>query len=106
MIRKHIYQDRKIAGIKKIDAYEGELIETKVKRITVNKEPIKDGAPLVYTEKKDGVLPQFNIRTDKWDLVLDKMEAGNRQKLLKAKGMEPKKTDTPTKPDEAEVPST
>ena len=52
MIRKHIYQDRKIAGIKKIDAYEGELIETKVKRITVNEEPIKDGAPLVYTEKK------------------------------------------------------
>lgn len=106
MIRKYIYQDRKIAGIKKIDAYEGELIETKVKRITVNKEPIKDGAPLVYTEKKDGVLPQFNIRTDKWDLVLDKMEAGNRQKLLKAKGIEPDKTDTPTKPDDTGVSST
>jgi hypothetical protein len=106
MIRKHIYQDRKIPGIKKIDAYEGELIETKVKRITVNNEPIKDGAPLVYTEKKDGVLPQFNIRTDKWDLVLEKMEAGNKQKLLKAKGMEPKKTDTPTEPKEKEVPST
>ena len=52
-------------GIKKIDAYEGELIENKVKRLTENKEPIKDSAPLVYTKKADGVLPQYNIRTDK-----------------------------------------
>ena len=110
MIRKLVYQDRKIAGIKKIKGYKGELIETKVKRITTNKEPISDGAPLVYTQKKDGVLPQYNIRTDKWDLVLDKMEAANKQKLLKAKGIEmPKKTDTDTpavSPDKTDAPST
>ena len=50
MIRKLVYQDRKIAGIRKIKGYKGELIETKVKRITTNKEPISDGAPLVYTQ--------------------------------------------------------
>lgn len=94
---------KQIKGIKKIDAYEGETIENKVKRLTENKEPIKDAAPMVYTKKADGVLPQYNIRTDKWDLVLDKMEAGNKQKILKAKGIEPieKKTETPT-----EMPST
>lgn len=103
MIRKRIITEtsRKIKGICKIAGYEGELIESKVKRMTENKEPIKDGAPIAYTEKKDGVLPQYNIRTDKWDLVLDKMEAANKQKLAKAKGYElPKKeetkTDTPT----------
>ena len=57
----------------------------------------KDSAPLVYAKKADGVLPQYNIRTDKWDLVPGKMEAANKQKILKAKGLEPaKKTDTPT----------
>lgn len=91
-----------IKGLIPVEPYEGETIETKVHRMTQNKEPIKDAAPLVYTEKKKGVLPQYNIRTDKWDLVLDKMEAANRQKLAKAKGLElPKsetteKTDTPT----------
>lgn len=95
-------------GIKKIDAYEGELIEDKVKRLTENKEPIKDSAPLVYTKKTDGVLPQYNIRTDKWELVQEKMEDANRQKILKAKGLDPmKKTETPAvTPDATEAPST
>lgn len=88
---------KKMKGIIKIDTYEGELIEDKVRRLTENKEPIKDSAPLVYTRKADGVLPQYNIRTDKWDLVQGKMEAANKQKILKAKGLDPaKKTDTPT----------
>ena len=30
---------------------EGETIETKVARIVQNKEPITDGAPMIYTEK-------------------------------------------------------
>ena len=60
--------------------YEGETIETKVARIVQNKEPITDGAPLVYTEKADGVRPEFNIRTDKWDVAqeaMDKVHASN-----------------------------
>lgn len=84
---------RKIQGIKKIDAYQGEIIEAKVKRMTENKEPIKDGAPLVYTEKNEGVRPEFNIRTDKWAIVQDKMDAANKQKFLKSKGFEPPKPD-------------
>ena len=35
---------------------EGETIETKVARIVQNKEPITDGAPMIYTEKEQGVL--------------------------------------------------
>lgn len=110
MIRYKICQDRKIKGIVKIDASKGETIEEKVRRITDNKEPIADSAPPIYTAKKDGVLPQYNIRTDKWDLVLEKMEAGNKQKLAKAKGLElPKeeKTETPTEtPEKKDAPST
>lgn len=50
---------------------EGELIETKVERITVNKEPITDNAPIIYTERKNGVMPEFDIRTDRFDLALE-----------------------------------
>ena len=36
---------------------EGESIENKVRRITENNEPITDGAPIIYTNREDGVLP-------------------------------------------------
>lgn len=50
---------------------EGETIEKKVRRITQNKEPIKDGAPIIYTARKDGVNPQHNIRTDRWEHAVE-----------------------------------
>lgn len=65
--------------------YEGESIEKKVRRVVENKEPISDGAPIIYTEKKDGVLPQFNIRTDKWDIALDAMDKVQASRIAKSK---------------------
>lgn len=76
---------------------EGESIETKVRRVTENKEPITDGAPIVYTEKKDGVLPQFDIRTDKWDIALMAMDAVNRAKTAKSKSYGEQKKEDPKK---------
>lgn len=64
--------------LKSIEIYEGESIESKVARVTQNKEPITDTAPIIYTEKKDGVLPAYNIRTERFDVAIDafdKMEA-------------------------------
>ncbi len=34
------------------ERYEGETLENKVERITTQKEPIKDGAMEIYTERK------------------------------------------------------
>lgn len=62
-------------SIKKNTSYQGETIEQKIDRIVNNKEPIKDGAPLIYTERKDGVLPQYDIRTDRFEVALDAMTA-------------------------------
>lgn len=50
---------------------EGETIETKIERIINNKEPIKDGAPLIYTERKEGIRPSTNIRTDRWEIAIE-----------------------------------
>lgn len=54
---------------------EGETIEHKIERIVNNKEPITDGAPLIYTERKDGVQPAYNIRTDRFELAVEAMDA-------------------------------
>ena len=64
---------------------EGECIETKVRRITENNEPITDGAPIIYTNREDGVLPAYNIRTDRWDVAQAAMEAVNQANLAKSK---------------------
>lgn len=63
-----------------IEAKEGEYIEEKVRRIVENGEPIEDGAPIIYTERKDGIRPEFNIRTDRWDIALDAMNTVNESK--------------------------
>lgn len=63
----------------------GESIETKVKRITENNEPITDGAPIIYTSREDGVLPAYNIRTDRWDVAQQAMDAVNQANLAKSK---------------------
>lgn len=56
------------------EGYEGESIEKKVKRIMNNKEPIKDGAPLIFTERKEGVKPGYDVRTDRFEVALDAMD--------------------------------
>ena len=60
--------------------YEAESIEEKVRRIVNENEPIEDGAPIIFQERIDGVKPEFNIRTDKWDVAqeaMDKVHASN-----------------------------
>lgn len=70
-----------------VETFEGESIEEKVAKLIENNEPITDGAPIIYTEKKDGVLPQYNIRTDKWDIAQSAMDLANASKIAKSKGM-------------------
>lgn len=66
--------------------YKGETIEDKVKRILSNKEPISDGAPVVFTERKDGVKAEMNIRTDRWDMAIDAMDNVTGAKLARRDG--------------------
>ena len=61
-------------NIKRNESTEGETIEQKVQRVTVNKEPIKDGAPLIYTERKEGVKASHNIRTDRFEIAVEAMD--------------------------------
>lgn len=38
----------------------------------------------IYTERKDGVLPQYDIRTDRWDLAQEAMDKVNEAREAKA----------------------
>ena len=59
------------ANIGGVEMYAGETIEEKVNKILTQNEPIADGAQLNYTERKDGVRPEFDIRTDRFEHAID-----------------------------------
>lgn len=87
------------SSLKSVETYEGETIETKVSRIINEKAPIEDGAPIIFTDRAEGVLPAYDIRTDRWDLAVDAMDKVNKAKIAKreefAKGQ--KGNDVPNK---------
>jgi len=63
---------------------QGETIEQKIERVTTNKEPIKDGAPLIYTDRKDGVLAGYNIKTDRFEIALDAIDKIQKSQTAKS----------------------
>ena len=86
------YHRSTLSGQEKL---EGETIEQKVERIVSNKEPITDGAPEIYTERKEGIGAAYNIRTDRFELAaeaMDKVQASLTAKRENA-GKAPKREE-------------
>lgn len=54
-------------------SYEAESMVVKLRRIMEEKEPIDDVAPIIYTDKKNGVMKEYDIRTDRFDVALEAM---------------------------------
>lgn len=68
MKRNKVNFRRRIAGSKCVT---GELLISKLSRAMNSGEPIEGGAQLASTERKDGVLPQYNIKTDRFEIALE-----------------------------------
>lgn len=72
-------------------AYQAEPREVKLRKI-INGESnnMEDGVfPTIYTEKKDGVQPEFDIRTDRFEVAIDAMDKINQSianQIAKSKG--------------------
>lgn len=75
--------------------YEAETIEEKVQRVVESGEPIEDGAPIIYTERKNGVNPAHDIRTDRWDIAIMAMDSINKTRIAKADGTPTKESEEP-----------
>lgn len=83
-------------------SYIGETIEQKIEKMINSKEPISDATPVIYTERKDGVLPEYDIRTDRWDVAIDAMDKvskthiAKREERIKEKEEKKAEKDKPT----------
>ena len=71
--------------------YQAEPREVKLRKI-INGEAnnMEDGVfPTIYTEKKDGVQPEFDIRTDRFEVAInaiDKINQSVANQIAKSKG--------------------
>lgn len=63
--------------------FTGESIEQEMRRATEEQTPIENVAPIMYTDRKDGVLPSTDIRTDRWDIAQKAMGHVNKTKAAK-----------------------
>lgn len=74
----------------------GESIEEKMRRVTNSNEPIENVAPILYTDYKDGVLPQCDPRTDRFEIAQESMDkvsksyAAKRENAMKQAEQEKK----------------
>lgn len=71
--------------------YEAEPREVKLRKIISGETSnMEDGVfPTIYTEKKDGVQPEYDIRTDRFEVAIDAMDKINQSaanQIAKSKG--------------------
>lgn len=71
--------------------YQAEPREVKLRKIISGESRnMEDGVfPTIYTEKKDGVLPEYDIRTDRFEVAIDAIDKINQSvanKIAKSKG--------------------
>lgn len=64
----------RVTSIELNNSVEGETIEGRIERLMNNNEPIGDEAPVTFTERKEGVRPEYNIRTDRFEVAIDAMD--------------------------------
>lgn len=78
---------------------EAQSIEEMVRQAVANNEPIEATAPMIYTEDAKGVMPEYDIRTDRQEVALDATDKYSKSERAKR---ENKPTDELTEPNNPE----
>lgn len=60
--------------------YQAEPREVKLRKIISGESSnVEDGVfPIIYTEKRDGVMPEYDIRTDRFEVAIDAIDKINQ----------------------------
>lgn len=77
-----IYVKKKMQSnhIKGNDHFEGVSLEKELKQInTQGIQPDRNITQVFYTQRKDGVLKETDIRTDRWEIGQDAMDHVNKE---------------------------
>lgn len=67
------------------DSVFGESIEDRIERLRTDNEAISAEAPIIHTNSKEGVRPEYDIRTDKMELAIEVTDIESKNRLLRRK---------------------
>lgn len=79
------------------DSIVGESIEAKIARMLKNGEGEARPVDLIFTERKMGILPDYNIRTDRMEAALEAMDKVSKSKIMARQERQRKWDDEKTK---------
>ena len=69
-----------------LSTYPGETLENKVRRVTANNEPIRDGAEMIYQNEGYYINPECNPRPDTREIAIMAMDHVNKARWAKRNG--------------------
>lgn len=85
---KIIATKNKVSMKSSIETFDGELLQDKITKMLELGEPIEATDPMIYTPKEEGVMPQYDIRTDKWEIAEKAMTKVTEQKEIQRAEMQ------------------
>lgn len=65
------------------NSFRGKWLAEEINKMMENNEPISSTIQTEYTRPEDGVLPQHDIRTDKFDLIQSSMDKATKAAELR-----------------------
>lgn len=78
--------------------HEGECIETIVKKAVNSVEPITATVPIIYTDRAEGISPQYDPRTDRWEIACEASGKVAESQLARREAWLNKIHNIPTEP--------
>jgi hypothetical protein len=98
-----MYKEKKKikSSIRRNTSYVAETIERKVEKMLESGEPLESqlGQTPIYTEKKEGVIEAYNIRTDRFEIALDAVDKVHKSIKAKSEKNAKAKSDNEPKKD-------
>lgn len=85
--------------VRSVEKSEGMTIETMVALFMNNQTDIEQKTTAIYTERKDGVLAGYDIRSDKFDIAIEAMDKASKSSIMKRESRMNVVKDEDGKPD-------
>lgn len=93
---KHLEKTPYKTQIVRENEKEGISIEQMIRQAIADKTPIEGGSPDIFTPMKDGVLPQYDPRTDKWEIAQEAKTKHDKSDSVKVDNNPSTETDSET----------
>lgn len=75
---------------------EGESLMNKLRKMTTEQEVPEEVLPIIYTDKADGVMAAYDIRTDRFEIgreAMEKIKSTEKKKRSEQKAVATKKNE-------------